>query len=87
MMMKLPCLLPLVVLFCSCDSVERWLNWFEYEEAALRENMIPLKPEVLYPNNPEKAYLSAWNRLYLAGAPMKDEQESLNRVLNVPEYP
>ena len=38
--------------------------------------MIPLHPEELYPNNPEKAYISAWNRLYLAGAPMKDERRT-----------
>lgn len=56
--------------------MERYLNRFEYKEAALRENMIPLHPEELYPNNPEKAYISAWNRLYLAGAPMKDERRT-----------
>lgn len=75
-MKKLLYVLPFVSLFCSCDSVERYLNWFEYKEAALRENMIPLQPEELYPNNPEKAYISAWNRLYLAGAPMKDERRT-----------
>lgn len=36
------------------DSVERYLNWFEYKEAVLREKMVPLKPEELYPNNPKK---------------------------------
>lgn len=75
-MKKLLYVLPFVSLFCSCDSVERYLNWFEYKEAALRENMIPLHPEELYPNNPEKAYISAWNRLYPAGAPMKDERRT-----------
>lgn len=66
-MKKLLYVLPFVSLFFSCDSVERYLNWLEYKEAALRENMIPLHPEELYPNNPEKAYISAWNRLYLTG--------------------
>lgn len=73
-MKKLLYVLPFVSLFFSCDSVERYLNWFEYKEAALRENMIPLKPVELSPNHPEKAYISDWNRLYLAGAPMKDER-------------
>ena len=36
------------------DSVERYLNRFEYKEAVLREKMVPLKPEELYPNNPKK---------------------------------
>lgn len=67
-MKKLLYVLPFVSLFFSCDSAERYLNWFEYKEAALRENMIPLHPEELYPNNPEKAYLSGRKRLYLAGA-------------------
>lgn len=63
-----------VLLVGGCDGVERYLNWLEYKEAALREKMIPLKPVELSPNHPEKAYISAWNRLYLAGAPMKDER-------------
>lgn len=46
-MKKLLYVLPFVSLFFSCDSVERYLNWFEYKEAALRENMIPLHPEEL----------------------------------------
>lgn len=46
-MKKLLYVLPFVSLFCSCDSVERYLNWFEYKEAALRENMIPPHPEEL----------------------------------------
>ena len=58
----------------SCDSVERYIDWFEYKEAALKDNMVPLKPEELYPENPEKAYLSEWNRLYLAGVPIKEER-------------
>lgn len=75
-MMKFLYFLPFALLFCSCDSVERYLNWFEYKEAALREKMVPLKPEELYPDNPEKAYLRDWNRLYLAGKPMKDERRA-----------
>lgn len=75
-MMKLIYFLSFVSLFCSCDCMERTLNWFEYKEAALRENLVPLKPEELYPDNPEKAYLSDWNRLYLAGDPMKDERRA-----------
>jgi len=46
-MKKLPYVLPFVSLFFSCDSVERYLNWLEYKESALRENMIPLHPEEL----------------------------------------
>lgn len=61
---------------CSCDSVERYINWFEYKEAALKDNMVPLKPEELYPENPEKAYVSEWNRLYLAGIPIKEERRA-----------
>lgn len=68
-MKKRLCALPFVSLFCSSDSVERYLNWFDFREAGLREKKVPLKPEELYPNNPEKAYLSGRKRLYLAGAP------------------
>lgn len=56
-----------VLLVGGCDGVERYLDWFEYKEAALRENMIPLKPVELSPNHPEKAYIGDWNRLYLTG--------------------
>jgi hypothetical protein len=45
------------MLFTGCQQIERYMNWQHYKETAIREGLVPLHPEELYPENPERGYM------------------------------
>ena len=75
--MKSPLSLGLVLsslLLTACVQIERSLNWDYYEETALREELIPLRPEELYPENPERGYVN--DAPIMAGRHMKPDERA-----------
>ena len=57
MNIKAPLFLLIALSTCSCIQSERSLNWAHYEETALRDGRVPLRPEELYPENAERGYV------------------------------
>lgn len=62
------------LLLTACLQSERSLNWDYYEETALREELVPLRPEELYPENPERGYVN--DAPVLAGRCMKSDERA-----------
>ena len=62
------------LLLTACLQSERSLNWDYYEETALREELIPLRPEELYPENPERGYVN--DAPIMAGRRMKSDERT-----------
>ena len=55
--MKASLFLSLCLLLTCCQPIERYMNWQHYKETAIREGLVPLHPEELYPENPERGYM------------------------------
>lgn len=75
--MKSPLALGLILtslLLTACVQIERSFNWDYYEETALREELIPLCPEELYPENPERGYVN--DAPIMAGRRMKHDERA-----------
>ena len=62
------------LLLTACLQSERSLNWDYYEETALRRELVPLRPEELYPENPERGYVN--DAPVLAGRCMKSDERA-----------
>ena len=62
------------LLLTACFQSERSLNWDYYEETALREELAPLRPEELYPENPERGYVN--DAPVMAGRRMKSDERT-----------
>lgn len=69
--MKKHFLLPILLLMSSCQQV----YWQMYKQEAMQEGYVPIPPEELFPDAPERGYLD--NGIpYLAGSIMKDEERA-----------
>lgn len=55
--MKTALFLSLCLLLTGCLQMERYMNRQHYKETAIRAGLVPLLPEELYPENPEKGYM------------------------------
>ena len=54
---RMKLLLFLCLFLTGCQQIERYMNWQHYKETAIREGLVPLHPEELYPENPERGYM------------------------------
>ena len=62
------------MLFTGCQQIERYMNWQHYKETAIREGLVPLHPEELYPENPERGYVN--DAPIMAGRHMKPDERA-----------
>ena len=54
---RMKLLLFLCLFLTACQQIERYMNWQHYKETAIREGLVPLHPEELYPETPERGYM------------------------------
>ena len=54
---RMKLLLFLCLFLTGCQQIERYMNWQHYKETAIREGLVPLHPEELYPETPERGYM------------------------------
>ena len=72
--MKKLLLLPIVLFMTCCQQIERYMNWQHYKETAIREGLVPLHPEELYHENPERGYVN--DAPIMAGRRMKSDERT-----------